>query len=340
MLIALLGILWIVLGHGAEESDKEVSGAALVSLAPVKAGPVEDVIEATGSAQASPNGAITVAAPRQAVVRQIMVRPGQDVKAGQALVMISDAPATAAAFSQALHARDYAKRDLERIRRLVAGHLAGDDQLSQAEKTLADAEAVLSAQVAQGSGQSQQTLTSPIDGVVLTVPVSPGDRVAEAVDLVTVSGAKAAVVRLWVNPQYGARLAIGETVRITPVYDHPALTSRLTHVGHLVDSVTHMLDAESPVTGANLAVGAPVRAEIISGSHLGLSVPRGAVVFDDTGAHVFAVNGDKATRVSVAVGREDPDVYEVKGALKAGQSVAVTGAYQLEDGMVVRTRQP
>lgn len=340
VLLALLAITGILLGRGPAEADKDTSGTALVGLARIQNGPIEDIINATGLAQADPSGAITVASPRPAVVEKVMVRPGEAVKAGEPLVVISDAPASALAYAQVLHARDFAKRDLERVRRLVAGHLAADDQLSQAEKSLADAESGVLAQQAQGGGQSRQTLKSPADGVVLTVPVSPGDRVAEAVDLMTLSGAKAAVARLWVNPQDGMRLTLGDAVRITPIYGQGPTASHLIHVGRLVDSVTHMLDAEASLAGANLAVGAPVKAQIITGSHSGLSVPRGAVVFDDTGAHVFLVDGGKAGRVAVTVGREQSDVYEVKGDLKAGQVVAVSGAYQLEDGMAVRTRPP
>jgi RND family efflux transporter MFP subunit len=340
VLLALLAIVGILLGRGAADADKDASGTAFVSLARIESGPIEDIVDATGLTQADPSGAMTVASPRPAIVQQVMVRPGQEVRAGEPLVIIADAPASALAYAQALHARDFAKRDLERVRRLVAGHLAADDQLSQAEKSFADAESGVLAQQAQGGGQSRQTLTSPADGVVLTIPVSPGDRVAEGVDLVTLSGAKAAVARLWVNPQEGARLTVGADVRIAPIYGHGPINSHLTHVGRLVDGVTHMLDAEASLAGANLAVGAPVKAQIITGSHVGLSVPRGAVVFDDTGAHVFSIDGGKARRVGVTVGREQSDVYEVKGDLKAGQVVAVAGAYQLEDGMAVRTRQP
>jgi hypothetical protein len=65
-------------------------------------------------------------------------------------------------------------------------------------------------------------------------------------------------------------------------------------------------------------------------------VPRAALVFDETGAHVFVVQGGVARRVFVTAGRDHGDEVEVSGPITAGQSVAVQGAYELQDGMAVK----
>lgn len=336
VVVALALIAWIVFGHQQATADEDIAGSAVVSLAPIKSGQIADTISATGIAQADPGGMVTISAPRAAVVRRMLVRPGQPVTAGEALVEIADAPGVVLAFAQAVHARDFASKDLERTRRLESERLATNDQLTLAQKTLADAESALKAEQAQGAGHSSQILTAPSDGVVLTAPVSPGDRVAEAADLVTISGARAAVVRLWIVPGEGARLAVGDGVTVAPIFGGAGFSTRLSHVGRLVDATTHMLDAEAPAAGSGLPVGASVKGSIITGAHTGLSVPRAAVVFDDTGAHIFTVAGGKASRVQVEIGRDQGGAYEVKGPLRAGTLVAVSGAYQLEDGMKVR----
>jgi hypothetical protein len=61
-------------------------------------------------------------------------------------------------------------------------------------------------------------------------------------------------------------------------------------------------------------------------------------VFDETGAHLFVVEGGKARRVFVTVGRDMGDTIEVAGAVPAGATVAVEGAYELQDGMAVKVR--
>jgi RND family efflux transporter MFP subunit len=295
------------------------------------------VVETTGQVQADPAGAVAVSAPRAVVVVKIFVRPGEAVKAGQPLIEVADAPASALAYAQAVHARDYAERDLERVRRMAGEHLASNDQLSAAEKTLADAKAALAAAAAQGAGHARQTLTAPVAAVVATVPVTPGDRIAEAADLVTLSGSAAAVARLWLAPADAGKVSAGDVVRINPVFGGQGQSARLRNVGRQVDATTRMLDAVAPV-GAAWPVGTSVKGEVVTGTHDGLTVPRACVVFDETGAHLFTVAGGQAKRVDVTVGRDVGDALEVQGPLQPGASVVVEGAYQLEDGMAVRTR--
>ena len=93
-----------------------------------------------------------------------------------------------------------------------------------------------------------------------------------------------------------------------------------------------------PLNGAVLPIGAAVQGEVITGAHPGLLAPRGAVVFDETGPHVFVVSGGKARRVFVSVGRDQGQDIEITGEAPAGAQVAVEGAYELQDGMTVRVR--
>jgi RND family efflux transporter MFP subunit len=344
----IVGVVLILLAAGAAflfahnkggEADDggDVKGQAFVTLAPVRRGPVEDVVQTTGQVQADPAGAVAVTAPRAVVVLKVFVRPGEAVKTGQPLIEVADAPASALAYAQARHAQDYAERDLERVRRMAGEHLASNDQLSAAEKTLADARSALAAATAQGAGRARQTLTAPVAAVVATVPVSPGDRVAEAADLVTLSGSAAGVAKLWLAPSDASKVSAGDLVRLDPVFGGQGLSARLRSVGRQVDATTKMLDAVAPV-GAVWPVGASVKGEVVTGVHDGLTVPRASVVFDETGAHVFVVAGGQAKRVDVSVGRDIADALEVRGALQPGAAVVVEGAYQLEDGMAVRTR--
>jgi multidrug efflux pump subunit AcrA (membrane-fusion protein) len=67
-------------------------------------------------------------------------------------------------------------------------------------------------------------------------------------------------------------------------------------------------------------------------------VPRAAVVFDETGPHLFTVSAGKAHRVFVKTGLDHGADIEVAGALPAGAQVAVEGAYELQDGMAVKVR--
>ncbi|HVY35569.1 MAG TPA: HlyD family efflux transporter periplasmic adaptor subunit, partial [Caulobacteraceae bacterium] len=215
--------------------------------------------------------------------------------------------------------------------------LAASDQLSAAKKALADAQSALIAQQKQGAGAMSLTIKAPQAAVITAVSVSPGDHVAQDAPLVTLARAGAAVVKLGLEPSSG-RFAPGQSVVIKPAYGGPAINSKLTLVGRAADPVTKTVDAIAPLGGASLAIGAPVKGEVTVGSHAGLVVPRAAVVFDETGPHVFTLADGKAHRVFVTVGLDDGDNIEIKGPLPVGAQVAVEGAYELQDGMAAKVR--
>jgi RND family efflux transporter MFP subunit len=321
---------------GADASDAEPHPTALVTVAPVRAETVQDVVSVYGVVQADPAGSLTVAAPKAAVVSKVLVRSGETVAAGQALVEIANAPGSEMAYRQAADGVTSAQNDLARVQRLFDERLAATDQLIAAKKALADAQAMLTAQQKQGAGQSLQMLKAPRAGVVTAVSAAAGDHVAQDAALVVVARADGAVVKLGLEPS--GRFAVGQAVTLKPVFGGPAIGTRLTMVGRAADQTTKTLDAIAPLNGASLPIGAAVQGEVVTASHTGLVAPRASVVFDETGPHVFVLAAGKAQRVFVRLGLNQGDDVEISGKLSAGAQVAVEGAYELQDGMAVKVR--
>ncbi len=145
------------------------------------------------------------------------------------------------------------------------------------------------------------------------------------------------VAKLSIEPSDAPRVTPGAAVTLTPVFGGAPVSTRIGAVGRQADPATRAIDAVAPLHGEALPVGGAVQAEIRTGSHQGLTVPRGAVVFDETGPHLFTIAAGKAHRVFVAVGADHGEVIEVRGDLRPGTLVAVQGAYELQDGMAVRT---
>jgi RND family efflux transporter MFP subunit len=327
----------IVLRRGGGEADAEANPTAVITVAPVRSAQVQDVATVYGVVAADPAGALTVAAPKQVIVSRMLVRVGESVAAGQAVAEVVSAPAAELAYKQADAAAGFARSDLARTQRLYDERLAATDQLETAKKALADAEAALAAQVRQGAARTSQTLTAPAAGVVTNVAASNGDHVAQDAPLVTLARAGAAVAKFGLEPSGGA-FAAGQAVVIRPVAGGAPIGSRLTLVGKAADPTTRMLDAVAPLSGAVLPIGAGVQGDITTGLHPGLVAPRPAVVFDETGPHVFTVAGGKAHRVFVQVGLDHGDEIEIRGPFPANAQVAVEGAYELQDGMAVKVR--
>ncbi|HTK34021.1 MAG TPA: efflux RND transporter periplasmic adaptor subunit [Caulobacteraceae bacterium] len=337
VLVLVGGVIALALSRkGGEEAEVEVNPVAVVTTAPVRSQRVEDVISVYGVVQADPSGSITVAAPKPVIVSRMLVRSGQTVARGQALVEVANAPAADLSYTQAADAERFARTELERVQRLYDERLAAADQLTAARKALADAQSALAAQQKQGAGRARQTIGAPEGGVVTTVSAAAGDHVAQDAALLVLSRAGAATVKLGLEPSAGT-FAPGQAVTIRPVTGGTTVASHIAMVGRAADQTTKTLDAIVPLNGAPLPIGTPVQGDVVTGARTGLVVPRGAVVFDETGPHLFAIAGDKAKRVFVTVGRDLGDDIEVRG-VPAGAQVAVEGAYELQDGMAVKVR--
>ena len=189
VLVLALVVFLILSRRKGDEAAADPVPTAVVTLAPVRTGRLEDVVSVYGLVQADPTGSITLAAPRAAIVNQVLVRSGQSVAAGQTLLEISSAPGAELSFKQAADAVGFAKADLARVQRLYDERLAASDQLGAAKKTLADAEATLTAQQKQGGGQSRQAIRAPHAGIVTAVSAAAGDHVAQDAPLVVLARA-------------------------------------------------------------------------------------------------------------------------------------------------------
>jgi len=336
VVVVALIVTVVLLRRGGGADEAEPHPTALVTVAPVRAETLQDVVSVYGVVQADPAGSVAVAAPKAAIVSRVLVRSGETVAAGQPLVEIANAPGSELAYRQAADAVSFAQTDLARVQRLYDERLAASDQLTAARKTLADAQAALAAQQKQGAGHALQVLKAPRAGVVTTVSSAPGDHVAQDAPLVVLARADGAAVKLGLEPS--GRFAVGQAVTLKPVFGGAPIPSRLVMVGHAADQTTKTLDAIAPLNGAQLPIGAAVQGDVVTASHTGLVVPRASVVFDETGPHVFLVASGKAQRVFVALGLDHGADVEITGAVKAGSLVAVEGAYELQDGMPVKVR--
>ncbi|MBV8681316.1 MAG: efflux RND transporter periplasmic adaptor subunit [Caulobacteraceae bacterium] len=336
--VAAVGVILLLVllhGSGGDEDTGDVTPTATITAVPVRKEALQELANVYGVVQADPSGTATVAAPRPLIVLRVLVRPGQVVTAGEPLAEVANAPAAELAWRQAADAVKFAQADLDRVQRLYAQKLVASDQLDAARKTLADAQAALAAQHSQGADERRQTLSAPVPAIVTSVPASPGDHLAQDAPVVVLARQGAVTARLTLEPSAG-RFEPGQVVTLRPVWGGPTISSHLTQVAHAADPTTKTVDAVAALGAGSPPIGSAVEADVVTGMHDALVVPRGSVVFDETGTHVFTISSGKAHRVFVKVGRDHGDDVEVEGPLTPGQPVAVEGAYELQDGMDVK----
>ena len=341
-LVALLALLAGCGGGGASDDDDkpDVNGQVLISTTLPVSQTFHDTVQAWGMAVGDPHRASVISLGHGGQVIGAEVVAGQVVKHGQVLLRIAPDPAARNAYRQAQSALALATGELKRTGQMAAQHLATQSQLAAARKALNDAQAALEAQRALGGGDAEETIDAPTDGVVTTLSVNLGDRFQADAGLLTFTPSHGLVARLGVQPEDGPRLKAGMPVQVQGVYgDANVFNGRVDMVGQAVDAQTHLLPLQvalPPQASASLVAGAAVQASIETASYTAWALPRDAVLHDDKGDYVFAVDHDHAKRIAVSLKHPQGDTVGVEGMLDSKMRIIVLGNYELNDGDAVR----
>jgi membrane fusion protein, multidrug efflux system len=314
----------------------EDTASVAVQTQPPHAGAVPDVITAYGSAAPALDGGMTLSLQQEGRVLRIAVAPGEMVHTGQALLDFGASAAAVATYQQAVNAREVARTQRTHVAQLLAQQLATRDQLGQADKALSDAQAALEALQREGADRPTQTLTAPFDGVVATIPVAPGNRVPAGTPLLTLTRLDGLVVTVGIEPDARNRVRPGQKVHLVPLGTGAQLDGQVLRVDGVLNPKTRLIDADVSVPAGAVISGATFRADITVGQLQGWIVPHDAVINDDTGAYVFQVVGNTASRVAVTVAGTAGNDDVVDGKLDPQRPLVVQGNYQLSDHTTVR----
>ncbi|MDE1955764.1 MAG: efflux RND transporter periplasmic adaptor subunit [Betaproteobacteria bacterium] len=315
--------------------------SALVRTAALQRGVLTRSIRCVGTVQADSGGTLSVDFARAVRVRRVLVRAGQSVRRGQALLEVGNTAAGEAGYAQAREALRFAKAELARQLQLRARQLATQSQVDAARRSLADARAALAAQQAQGLGRSLQIVHAPFDGVVQSLRAAPGMRLgagATALELAPREGLQAIV---GVDPRDASELAPGTAAQLRSVFD-PAQSLRATvlDVAGRVDPASGRVEVRLALGAAPrwLLPGLAVQASLPLHAWSGWLVPRQAVLRDADGqAYVFQDDHGHARRVAVRVEGDEGERSAISGALSPSLPLVVLGNYELEDGMALRS---
>lgn len=334
--LAIVPLALLAACGGTPAPDATSTPSVLVSLTQAKRGSAPDYVTAYGSATPATNGTQTLSAAQAGQVSRLAVTPGASVRAGQALVVFATDPSAVSAFQQATTALAAARKQRASTAQLLTQQLATRDQLVQAEKAVADAQASLAALRRQGAGQPVRTLTAPFDGTVTAVPVAQGDRTQPGAPLVTVARSGGIVATVGVDPADRARVRVGQVARIVRLSGGAAIAGHVIRVDSLLNAKTRLVDVDLAFPAGALLTNEALRGDIAVAEVAGWLVPHRAVVTANGPAHIFQIVGGKAHSVPVKLLLSGETTDVIAGALDPGARVIVDGAFQVEDGAAVR----
>ena len=314
--------------------------SVLVQLAKLERGSLPKVVTAYGTVQASAPAQRAIMAPTAALVDEIDVRPGEDVKKGAPLVRLQPTPATAASYAQAEMALRVASEMVGRTRTMVSQHLATAQQFLDAQKAESDARAALQALQAQGAGGAN-VLRAPFRAIVTGIATSPGGIVAAGATLLSLANPDGLVLEVGALPGQADAVKAGDPVAITPIGRSNTVSGAVSLRGSMIDPATGLIPIQITFPAGDLVFGDRASAAITTGQVAGYVVPHAAILADDRGdPYVVQAVHLVARQVPVRVLNADGDRDVITGSLDPDAPLVVSGNHQLQNGMKVRVAEP
>ncbi len=334
MMVALASTL---AACGSKPADPAPTPKVLVSLAAPQRGSRPEWITGYGSAAPSVNSVVTISMPQPGQVTSLSVVPGTPVRAGQTLAVFVVAPTSVSAFKQAQTALAAAQKQRATTGQLVTQQLATRDQLTQSEKAVSDAQAILVGLQREGGGQPVRPLLAPFDGVVTGVSVAQGDRTQPGAPILTVTRAGGIIALVGIDASSRNLVRVGQQARITRLNGGPTMLGRVIQASGALNLKTRLIDVGVSIPAGVLLPNEAISADIATRQVGGWLVPHRAVVTANGPTHVFQVVGGKAKalRVNLLLAGDQIDVID--GPLDPNQRIVVNGAYQVSSGDAVRT---
>jgi membrane fusion protein (multidrug efflux system) len=297
-----------------------------------------DAIGVTGVVQAERD--VTVAAEESGVIRELFVRKGRTVAAGQPIARIDDR-VLRAQYDQARAEANLARETFERQRRLWEDERIGSEMnYLRARYGAETAEAnarVLAARL------ERTIVRAPISGVLderfveIGTMVAPGTHVARIIDIDTLR------VTGGVPERYAGDIRPGAAA--TVIFDNlPATeyTATASFVGAAIieQNRTFPIEVAIPNRDGTLKPGMVARVRLARGvARQALLLPREAVLRTESGYTVFTVRdeGGRLTARSTAVttGPGAGNRVVIEAGLQPGDRVITVGQHQVANGDAV-----
>ena len=166
---------------------------------------------------------------------------------------------------------------------------------------------------------------APIDGQLSYVNATPGQQVSSNANIAEIKVLDQFKIHTQLSEYYIDRITTGLPATVN--YQGKRYPLKITKV--VPEVKDRMFDVDLVFTGEmpeNVRVGKSFRVQIELGQpEDALVMPRGNFYQATGGQWIYKVNGEKAVRVPLTIGRQNPQQYEVTEGLQAGDLVIVTG---------------
>lgn len=327
--------------EGADKAQAEETPTVKVER--VETQNVEQVFTYTASTEADKVNNISSSMPLR--IERILVDEGQNVAAGQQVVVLDDVNTTSYELnvSTAQAQLNNVQLEYNRAKELLAiggGTRQQVDQLALQLETARNN--VASARRALENARENRVLTSPVSGVVTARNYDPGDMTG-SLPILTVAQVRPIKAVINVSETEYSRVHTGMSVDLTfDTYGEEAFTGTISKIMPTVDPTTRTFGVEItlPNTDGRVLPGMFGRASLTLGEANHVVVPDRAVVKQQGSGdkYIYVYNPESSTVnfVKVELGQRLGAAYEVISGIEPGQLVVTSGQNALADGKKVR----
>ena len=333
--LALLsaGLLVSCSSSSSSKATEEQSAdtVRLVEVAPAEMRALSLSEEFTAQLEAKVVNNITAQAGGR--LKQLLVKVGDRVGAGQAVARMEATQASQAQIQLA-----DAKTNFARMDELYKVGGVSKAQWEQAKS------AVDQAKLAYGNAAENTVLRSPISGFVTAKNYDNGDMTSPQLPVVVIQQIAPVKAVIGVSEQYYSYLKKGAAATLSvDALGEETFSGVVTNIFPTLDPVTHTVSTEIEVANKDLKLrpGMYARVHLDFGTKEALTVPDKAIVRQaGSGArYVYVFSGGKAVYRAVELGQQQGDLYEVVSGLNAGDQVIISAPSNLKNGLSVKLRK-
>lgn len=333
--LALLsaGLLASCSSSSSSKATEEQSAdtVRLVEVAPAEMRALSLSEEFTAQLEAKVLNNITAQAGGR--LKQLLVKVGDRVGAGQAVARMEATQASQAQIQLA-----DAKTNFARMDELYKVGGVSKAQWEQAKS------AVDQAKLAYGNAAENTVLRSPISGFVTAKNYDNGDMTSPQLPVVVIQQIAPVKAVIGVSEQYYSYLKKGAAATLSvDALGEETFSGIVTNIFPTLDPVTHTVSTEIEVANKDLKLrpGMYARVHLDFGTKEALTVPDKAIVRQaGSGArYVYVFSGGKAVYRAVELGQQQGDLYEVVSGLNAGDQVITSAPSNLKNGLSVKLRK-
>ena len=339
MVVAIAAAVYFVYQFepgGAEPAAAGGGGPTPVVVAPVVTERFVTTLESLGTVRS--NESVDLAAKVTGRVESLEFTDGQQVHRGDLLARLDTAEERAELREAEVRFAEQ-RRELERIRGLVAERNLPRQRLDEQESRLAEAEARLEATRAR---LEDREVRAPFSGVLGLRRVSVGALVSPGTLITTLDDISVVKLDFTVPETFLPGVAQGQEITgRSAAYPGQEFAGRVTSIDSRIDPGTRagIVRAEIPNPEGQLRPGMLLTVRLFQNPTESLSVPESALVPIRDEQYVFVLDGeDRVERMRVVTGRRVPGRVEVLQGLEEGMQVVVEGTHRIRTGARVEAR--